>query len=224
MHALGTMGSGSKNAASAPAASTLAPPLTDPYSWFDYYDKDASNSLDQEEVVTGLLNTIQTAAAASAAADKKKKKSSSTADDSSTSTVDDIRESIQAIWPAFDLDGNGQVSACGKPSSYVYIPTYLIRADAFRSSHDRLTEKNFALLAGWQRACSPLPVVTSHRTKPRRPAADSSRRIITDDPRAVAIPAPGPAAPLAAVAIPVLGRSNRHTFPRQAQCLRAVVE
>ena len=219
------MGSGSKNAAnSAPTASTLAPPLTDPYSWFDYYDKDASNSLDQEEVVTGLLNTIQTAAAASAAADKKKKKSSSTADDSSTSTVDDIRESIQAIWPAFDLDGNGQVSACGKPSSYVYIPTYLIRADAFRSSHDRLTEKSFALLAGWQRACSPLPVVTSHRTKPRRPAADSSRRIITDDPRAVAIPAPGPAAPLAAVAIPVLGRSSRHTFPRQAQCLRAVVE
>ena len=217
------MGSGSKNAAdSAPTASTLAPPLTDPYSWFDYYDKDASNSLDQEEVVTGLLNTIQTAAAASAAADKKKKKSSSTADDSSTSTVDDIRESIQAIWPAFDLDGNGQVSACGKPSSYVYIPTYLIRADAFRSSHDRLTEKSFALLAGWQRACSPLPVVTSHRTKPRRPAADSSRRIITDDPRAVAIPAPGPAAPLAAVAIPVLGRSSRHTFPRQAQCLRAV--
>ena len=52
----------------------------------------------------------------------------------------------------------------------------------------------------------------------------SSRRIITDDPRAVAIPAPGPAAPLAAVAIPVLGRSSRHTFPRQAQCLRAVVE
>mgnify|MGYP000400064620 CR=1 FL=1 len=46
------MGSGSKNAAdSAPTASTLAPPLTDPYSWFDYYDKDASNSLDQEEVV-----------------------------------------------------------------------------------------------------------------------------------------------------------------------------
>ena len=115
------MGSGSKNAAdSAPTASTLAPPLTDPYSWFDYYDKDASNSLDQEEVVTGLLNTIQTAAAA---ADKKKKKSSSTADDSSTSTVDDIRESIQAIWPAFDLDGNGQVSACGKPSSYVLYPS-----------------------------------------------------------------------------------------------------
>ena len=111
------MGSGSKNAAdSAPTASTLAPPLTDPYSWFDYYDKDASNSLDQEEVVTGLLNTIQTAAVASAA--DKKKNSSSTADDSSTctSTVDAIRESIQAIWPAFDLDGNGQVSACGKPS------------------------------------------------------------------------------------------------------------
>ena len=147
-------------------------------------------------------------------ADKKKKKSSSTADDSSTSTVDDIRESIQAIWPAFDLDGNGQVSACGKPSSYVYIPTYLIRADAFRSSHDRLTEKSFALLAGWQRACSPLPVVTSHRTKPRRPAADSSRRIITDDPRAVAIPAPGPAVPLAAAAIPVLGRSTRHMSQR----------
>ena len=222
MHALGTMGSGSKNAASAPAASTLAPPLTDPYSWFDYYDKDASHSLDQEEVVTGLLNTIQTAAAA------EKKKSSSTADDSSTSTVDAIRESIQAIWPAFDLDGNGQVSACSILPNFTIlhlgIPTYLIRADAFRSSHDRLTEKSFALLAGWQRACSPLPVVTSHRTKPRRPAADSSRRIITDDPRAVAIPAPGPAAPLAAVAIPVLGRSNRHTFPRQAQCLRAVVE
>ena len=97
-----TMGSGSKNAAaSAPTAATLAPPLTDPYSWFDYYDKDASNSLDQEEVVTGLLNTIQ-----AAAANKKK-----TADDSST--VDAIRESIQAIWPAFDIDGNGQVSACG---------------------------------------------------------------------------------------------------------------
>ena len=101
-----TMGSGSKNAAaSAPTATTLAPPLTDPYSWFDYYDKDASNSLDQEEVVTGLLHTIQ-----SAAANKKK-----TADDSST--VDAIRESIQAIWPAFDIDGNGQVSACGKPSN-----------------------------------------------------------------------------------------------------------
>jgi len=100
------MGSGSKNAAaSAPTATTLAPPLTDPYSWFDYYDKDASNSLDQEEVVTGLLHTIQ-----SAAANKKK-----TADDSST--VDAIRESIQAIWPAFDIDGNGQVSACGKPSN-----------------------------------------------------------------------------------------------------------
>ena len=101
------MGSGSKNAAaSAPTATTLAPPLTDPYSWFDYYDKDASNSLDQEEVVTGLLHTIQIAAA------NKKKNSSSTADDSS-STVDAIRESIQAIWPAFDIDGNGQVSACG---------------------------------------------------------------------------------------------------------------
>lgn len=84
----------------APTATTLAPPLTDPYSWFDFYDRDASNTLDQEEVISGLHNTLQIA----------QKNSSSASADASTASVDAIRESIQAIWPAFDIDGNGQVS------------------------------------------------------------------------------------------------------------------
>ena len=85
----------------APTATTLAPPLTDPYSWFDFYDRDASNTLDQEEVISGLYNTLQIA----------QKNSSSASAATSATTVDAIRESIQAIWPAFDIDGNGQVSA-----------------------------------------------------------------------------------------------------------------
>ena len=85
----------------APTATTLAPPLTDPYSWFDFYDRDASNTLDQEEVISGLYNTLQIA----------QKNSSSASATTSATTVDAIRESIQAIWPAFDIDGNGQVSA-----------------------------------------------------------------------------------------------------------------
>ena len=85
----------------APTATTLAPPLTDPYSWFDFYDRDASNTLDQEEVITGLYNTLQIA---------QKNSSSASGATASATTVDAIRESIQAIWPAFDIDGNGQVS------------------------------------------------------------------------------------------------------------------
>ena len=87
----------------APMATTLAPPLTDPYSWFDFYDRDASNTLDQEEVISGLYNTLQIAIGA-------QKNSSSASATASATTVDAIRESIQAIWPAFDIDGNGQVS------------------------------------------------------------------------------------------------------------------
>lgn len=95
-HAMPTMGSDE-----APTATTLAPPLTDPYSWFDFYDRDASNTLDQEEVITGLYNTLQIA---------QKNSSSASGATASATTVDAIRESIQAIWPAFDIDGNGQVS------------------------------------------------------------------------------------------------------------------
>ena len=84
----------------APTATILAPPLTDPYSWFDFYDRDASNTLDQEEVISGLYNTLQIA----------QKNSSAATHGSTATTVDAIRESIQAIWPAFDIDGNGQVS------------------------------------------------------------------------------------------------------------------
>lgn len=91
----GTMGSDE-----APTATILAPPLTDPYSWFDFYDRDASNTLDQEEVISGLYNTLQIA----------QKNSSAATNGSTATTVDAIRESIQAIWPAFDIDGNGQVS------------------------------------------------------------------------------------------------------------------
>ena len=82
----------------APTATTLAPPLTDPYSWFDFYDRDASNTLDQEEVISGLYNTLQVA-----------QKNSASASTAAAASVDAIRESIQAIWPAFDIDGNGQV-------------------------------------------------------------------------------------------------------------------
>ena len=90
----------------APTATTLAPPLTDPYSWFDFYDRDASNTLDQEEVISGLYNTLQIAQKNSSSASATTRPSSTSA-----TTVDAIRESIQAIWPAFDIDGNGQVSA-----------------------------------------------------------------------------------------------------------------
>jgi hypothetical protein len=90
----------------APTAATLAPPLTDPYSWFDYYDRDASNTLDQEEVISGLYKTIQVAQKNSSSASADADGGSCT----STATVGAIRESIQAIWPAFDIDGNGQVS------------------------------------------------------------------------------------------------------------------
>lgn len=88
----------------APTATTLAPPLTDPYSWFDFYDRDASNTLDQEEVISGLYNTLQIVQKNSSSA------SAATRTSSTATTVDAIRESIQAIWPAFDIDGNGQVS------------------------------------------------------------------------------------------------------------------
>ena len=77
-----------------PTATTLAPPLTDSYSWFDYYDRDRSGTLDQEEVIFGLLNALH----------QKQQQDSTTAP-----SVDVIRESVKAIWPAFDINGDGHI-------------------------------------------------------------------------------------------------------------------
>ena len=77
-----------------PTATTLAPPLTDSYSWFDYYDRDRSGTLDQEEVIFGLLNALH----------QKQQQGSTTAP-----SVDVIRESVNAIWPAFDINGDGHI-------------------------------------------------------------------------------------------------------------------
>lgn len=68
-------------------AEILAPPFSQPYSWFDFYDQDGSDSLDQNEVVSGILAT------AGAGSDSE----------------DSVRETVRAIWPAFDLDGNGKI-------------------------------------------------------------------------------------------------------------------
>ena len=61
------------------------PPLSDFHSWFDYYDRDGSGTLDREELVTALIRTYN------------------------SNTPQSIRETVYAIFPAFDRNNSGSI-------------------------------------------------------------------------------------------------------------------
>ena len=61
------------------------PPLSDLHRWFDYFDHDRSGGLDQEEVISGLIQTHPNL----------------------KSQI--VREQVYAVWSSFDSDGNGTV-------------------------------------------------------------------------------------------------------------------
>ena len=68
-----------------------APPdlMTDPESWFDYWDEDNSLSLDLDEVVRAIIKTFELSA-----------------DESASGRLHRV---ITAIWPVFDHDGSGAI-------------------------------------------------------------------------------------------------------------------
>lgn len=61
-----------------------APSLSEPNRWFEFYDRNGSGQLDQEELVSALVTTFG-------------------GDPSS------IRQVVAAVFPAFDRDGNGTI-------------------------------------------------------------------------------------------------------------------
>ena len=56
---------------------------------YDYWDEDRSGSLEQEEVVRALLNTLQLT--------------------TDQERVAEMRSTVAAIWPIFDADGSGSI-------------------------------------------------------------------------------------------------------------------
>ena len=61
----------------------------DKEAWYAYWDEDGSGSLEKEEVVRALLKTLKI-----------------TADQA---RVQQMRSTVDAIWPIFDSDGSGSI-------------------------------------------------------------------------------------------------------------------
>lgn len=65
------------------------PPLSDSAAWFRYWDTDGNGVLDIQEVQRALMKTFRLG--------KEMHK------------VHTMRETLDAVWPLFDLDGNGEI-------------------------------------------------------------------------------------------------------------------
>lgn len=63
--------------------------------WFDYFDRDRGGSLDKEEVVNGLVQTLT--------------RYHSKGRGGAPIDIPGTRSSVYNIWPAFDLDGSGKI-------------------------------------------------------------------------------------------------------------------
>ena len=74
------------------AKSETSPPkltLETKREWFAYYDEDCSDSLEQVEVVRALVKTFQLSY--------------------NLATLEELRQTVNAVWPMFDLDGSGSI-------------------------------------------------------------------------------------------------------------------
>jgi len=65
------------------------PPLTDSAGWFKYWDADGNGTLDMQEVQRALMKTFNLGR--------------------ELHRVNTMRETLDAVWPLFDLDGNGEI-------------------------------------------------------------------------------------------------------------------
>jgi len=67
------------------------PPLSNTQAWFRYWDEDNNGSLDMGEVQRALMKTFKLG------------------EDGSMHRVHTMRETLDAVWPIFDHDGNGSI-------------------------------------------------------------------------------------------------------------------
>lgn len=67
------------------------PPLSNTQAWFRYWDEDGNGTLDIQEVQRALMKTFRLG------------------DDGGMHRVNTMRETLDAVWPLFDHDGNGEI-------------------------------------------------------------------------------------------------------------------
>lgn len=73
----------------APPPQRASPGLHDTAEWFKYWDEDGNGSLDQQEVQRALTKTFDLG--------------------NDLQAVQTMRETLEAVWPLYDFDGNGDI-------------------------------------------------------------------------------------------------------------------
>ena len=171
---------------SSSATGTGPPPLSEALAWFDHYDRDGTGHLEFDDIVSGLLS----------------------APGQPYGGVDAVRESVRAVWPVFDRDGDGSMDrdefsgAGGMAESLLLASSVGAREEAAPVTAAYVPSAYAVGVAATPEASAPPP--DPHPSLPLTGLWECERCTVInrDSPRCCVCGAPAPATGTPAMALP----------------------